>query len=499
MAVPIIVIIVLPILCAIFGFAFGIAAARWRTYLGKHETYSQPSVTNKSTEVCALEEITIHAATPCRVCNAATITSSAATIAMPLTTPPTDQFNIGLPPPGLAHIRTPLRHPSDDVFNILDPHQAVTPQTKPNTATAAAASTTPFGPGTYTSRPRSPTAHLMGHLVRCASQAIEQIESQSVLHRLTSTDTANPASTQFFAPSPMPGAFLLSPPPVGGLLGVDHTQQFYTTTAAASNNTNTTTFTSGADEIHMDEVDLISKLGGGSFGSVYRGAWRGAPVAVKYIRTRTDKADSLGSAIREVVLSKKLTHPNIVQTFSWTVLAPPPPQQDGDDEDQNRSITGGGLNDFSRNGSNVSEISGLSSSFLQRNESLEKEDGAAGRQTRAAAAVRTEEEFEGYSIPAVWNNNSSKNTTKEGDTSNTSTKLQRKQQLKTMSEETSVTGSPSSSSTSTSMSRGVKRRRTGLDSATPSPTTLGLDPRMDSFNSEEGFGSPVKKKRKRRF
>ena len=76
---------------------------------------------------------------------------------------------------------------------------------------------------------------------------------------------------------------------------------------------------------------------------VYKGSWRGAPVAVKYIVCGTEDSDSLGRAIREVrwvagraaittgahqptcalqvVLSKKMSHPNVVQCFSWTVLS----------------------------------------------------------------------------------------------------------------------------------------------------------------------------------
>lgn len=53
---------------------------------------------------------------------------------------------------------------------------------------------------------------------------------------------------------------------------------------------------------------------------MYKAAWRGAGVAVKYIVCPTDDADSLGRAIREVVLSKKMSHPNVVQCYSWTVL-----------------------------------------------------------------------------------------------------------------------------------------------------------------------------------
>jgi hypothetical protein len=53
---------------------------------------------------------------------------------------------------------------------------------------------------------------------------------------------------------------------------------------------------------------------------VYKAAWRGAGVAVKYIVCPVDDPFSLGRAIREVVLSRKMSHPNVVQCYSWTVL-----------------------------------------------------------------------------------------------------------------------------------------------------------------------------------
>ncbi len=50
--------------------------------------------------------------------------------------------------------------------------------------------------------------------------------------------------------------------------------------------------------------------------AVYKASWRQAPVAVKYIVCCTEDHDSLGRAIREVVLSKKMSHPNVVRVQS---------------------------------------------------------------------------------------------------------------------------------------------------------------------------------------
>lgn len=75
-----------------------------------------------------------------------------------------------------------------------------------------------------------------------------------------------------------------------------------------------------AVQVHMDEIDLQEQVGKGGFGAVYKGTWRGAIVAVKHALCDVADAESLEQSIREVVLSKKLSHPNVVQTYAWTVL-----------------------------------------------------------------------------------------------------------------------------------------------------------------------------------
>lgn len=403
--------VLLPILAALAGFGLGFRAGGWRARAnGRDPRTSEPALpASPAAAAAALEE----------VCVEAGACSEGATTPIPA----------GLPP-----LRTPLRQRSGSAGDMAA--AAATPF-------AAALAATPFASGVGLTRPRSPSAHLTAHLVRCASQAMEQIESQAVLRRLASMDAAaTPAAAPLFSsssPGTVPAAYLLTPAPSGAPPGDEPAGGLPLPLALTP-----------GDEIHMDEVDLMSKLGGGAFGVVWRGQWRGAPVAVKCVRTRTDRPDSLGAAIREVVLSKKLTHPNVTQTFSWTVLSQP----------EEKAATPG-------SGSRRSSL------------------GACGK----GGGICRRDSMEGPadSIPALWPGSGGR---PGGPAAASSTG--------------SAAGSAGSSG-----SRGVKRRRTLASPAerTPSPTlaasgggrtppSLGLDPRMDSFNSEEGFGSPVKKNRK---
>ncbi|GFR47720.1 hypothetical protein Agub_g9474 [Astrephomene gubernaculifera] len=80
------------------------------------------------------------------------------------------------------------------------------------------------------------------------------------------------------------------------------------------------------EEPHSALGDLVlqSVLGEGSYGRVYRALWRGTTVAVKVIllpahmsgRERLERM-----AVMEAAISSSLSHPNIVQTYTYSVAA----------------------------------------------------------------------------------------------------------------------------------------------------------------------------------
>ncbi|KAG1667880.1 hypothetical protein FOA52_013640 [Chlamydomonas sp. UWO 241] len=72
-----------------------------------------------------------------------------------------------------------------------------------------------------------------------------------------------------------------------------------------------------------EEVKLLEDVGAGAFNKVYRGLWNGTVVAVKSMLLQGGSVSSSfhreRMAIMEAAISKSLSHPNIVQTYTYSI------------------------------------------------------------------------------------------------------------------------------------------------------------------------------------
>ncbi|KAL4385152.1 hypothetical protein GQ457_15G001160 [Hibiscus cannabinus] len=75
-------------------------------------------------------------------------------------------------------------------------------------------------------------------------------------------------------------------------------------------------------EIPLEEITLGERIGLGSYGEVYRGEWHGTEVAVKKFLNQDLSGDSLEEFKSEVLIMKKVRHPNVV-LFMGAVTRPP--------------------------------------------------------------------------------------------------------------------------------------------------------------------------------
>ncbi|XVF09488.1 hypothetical protein REPUB_Repub07fG0097400 [Reevesia pubescens] len=75
-------------------------------------------------------------------------------------------------------------------------------------------------------------------------------------------------------------------------------------------------------EIPWEEITLGDRIGLGSYGEVYRGEWHGTEVAVKKFLDQGISGESLEEFKSEVLIMKKLRHPNVV-LFMGAVTRPP--------------------------------------------------------------------------------------------------------------------------------------------------------------------------------
>jgi serine/threonine protein kinase len=74
------------------------------------------------------------------------------------------------------------------------------------------------------------------------------------------------------------------------------------------------------DELQEGQVKVHDVLGRGAFGTVYRGEWRGLPVAIKTVVFQsTASDDQLALIASEAAISSSLVHHNIVATYAHDV------------------------------------------------------------------------------------------------------------------------------------------------------------------------------------
>ncbi|CAI5489164.1 unnamed protein product [Closterium sp. Naga37s-1] len=78
----------------------------------------------------------------------------------------------------------------------------------------------------------------------------------------------------------------------------------------------------GEAEIDWNDIEMGERVGAGSFGTVYRAEWAGCDVAVKVLINQDMQEEQLLEFKREVVIMRRLRHPNIV-LFMGAVTKPP--------------------------------------------------------------------------------------------------------------------------------------------------------------------------------
>ena len=72
----------------------------------------------------------------------------------------------------------------------------------------------------------------------------------------------------------------------------------------------------------VTDVQVGERIGKGNFGEVYKGLWRGVPIAVKKVPAHNINEQFLKDFHRELTLMKSLRHPNVLQYLGSCTILP---------------------------------------------------------------------------------------------------------------------------------------------------------------------------------
>ena len=91
---------------------------------------------------------------------------------------------------------------------------------------------------------------------------------------------------------------------------------------SSSGATARSSFSLSPDDIRVNTDDPKSHLGQGGFGAVYKGFYKLGPAAIKQLLVPNLSARELREFVQEAEIMAALHHPNIIQLYGFTEVAP---------------------------------------------------------------------------------------------------------------------------------------------------------------------------------